>query len=251
MLQIDAEGRILSFPGAFAGRPRWCCWCVAVHFRFLASKALRCITRNISVFRLSSHGFGRKTRYHETERQPCAWVAARRNTRGIVTKKLCLALAPKRDSASDTEILWAKSVRGVWGLANVFATGNLYFARYVPEAKRLPLGLEPRAKSPARTDPCTRVAVEASQGIDLSVASPGTLPFSSDSATAIFHSLCLEPTPELNASSLEDEPGPRGSNTASTISWGASSDGFSTDVSDTRLSYSVVFSLRFVPMFFP
>ena len=30
-----------------------------------------------------------------------------------MTKKMCLALARKGDSVSDTEIVWAKSVRGV------------------------------------------------------------------------------------------------------------------------------------------
>ena len=32
-----------------------------------------------------------------------------------MTKKMCLALARKWDSASDTVIVWAKSARGVWG----------------------------------------------------------------------------------------------------------------------------------------
>jgi len=53
----------------------------------------------------------------------------------------------------DTEIVWAKSGRGVWGLANVFADGQLYFTRDVPEAKRLPQGLEPPAKPPAKPAP--------------------------------------------------------------------------------------------------
>jgi len=41
VLQIYA-GWILSFSGVFAGWPRWYYWCIAVHFRFLASKALHC-----------------------------------------------------------------------------------------------------------------------------------------------------------------------------------------------------------------
>ena len=60
------------------------------------------------------------------ERKLCSWIVARRNKRVIVTKKMCLALAKKWDSASDTEIVWAKSARGVWGLGNVFASGKLY-----------------------------------------------------------------------------------------------------------------------------
>ena len=57
------------------------------------------------------------------------------------------------DSASDTEIVSAKSVCGVWGLANVFANGKLYFTRSVPEANCLPQGLEAPAKPPAKPAP--------------------------------------------------------------------------------------------------
>ena len=46
--------------------------------------------------------------------------------------------------------MWAKSARGVWGLANVFAKGKLYFTRDVPEANCLSQGLEPPAKPPAK-----------------------------------------------------------------------------------------------------
>ena len=35
-------------------------------------------------------------------------------------------------SASDTEIVWAKNACGVWGLANIFANGKLYFTCDVP-----------------------------------------------------------------------------------------------------------------------
>ena len=31
----------MSFSCAFAGWTRWLCWCIAMFFRFLASKALR------------------------------------------------------------------------------------------------------------------------------------------------------------------------------------------------------------------
>ena len=68
-------------------------------------------------------------------------------------QKMCLALARKRDSVSDAEILWAKNVRGVWGLANVFANGKLYFARTFPEANCLPQGLKPPAKPPTKHAP--------------------------------------------------------------------------------------------------
>ena len=56
------------------------------------------------------------------------------------------------DSMSDTEIVWAKRARGVWGLANVFA-GKLYSTRDVPEANCLPQGLEAPAKSAAKPAP--------------------------------------------------------------------------------------------------
>ena len=55
-----------------------------------------------------------------------------------MTKKICLAVVKKWDNASDTEIVWAKSARGVWGLANIFANGKLYFTHDVPEANCLP-----------------------------------------------------------------------------------------------------------------
>ena len=109
------------------GLARWYYWCIAVHFRFLASNTLHvpCIMQNLSVFHDFSHGLGRKIRYHEMEQKLCAWMAARRNKRVIVTKNMCLAFARKWDSASDTEIVWAKSARGVWGLANFFANGSM------------------------------------------------------------------------------------------------------------------------------
>ena len=57
------------------------------------------------------------------------------------------------DSASDTEIVWAKSACSAWGLANVFANGKLYFSRDVPEVNCLPQGLEPPAKPAAKPAP--------------------------------------------------------------------------------------------------
>jgi hypothetical protein len=55
----------------------------------------------------------------------------------------------------------AKSARGVWGLANVFANGKLYFKRNVPEANCLPQGLEPPAKPPAK--PAAKPAPKAAK----------------------------------------------------------------------------------------
>ena len=80
----------------------------------------------------------------------CAWMVARRNKQVIVTKNMCLPLARKWDSASDTEVVWAKSARGLWGRANVFANGKLYFTCNVPEANCL---LQPPAKPPAKPAP--------------------------------------------------------------------------------------------------
>ena len=86
------------------------------------------------------------------ERKLCPCIVAGRNKRVIVTKKMCLALARKWDSASDTGIVWAKGVRGVWGWTNVFANGKLYFTHNVPEAN-FPQGLEPPGKPPAKPAP--------------------------------------------------------------------------------------------------
>ena len=66
---------------------------------------------------------------------------------------MCLTLARKWDSASDTEIVWAKRACGVCGLANVFVNGKLYFMCDVPESNCLPQGLEPTAKPPAKPAP--------------------------------------------------------------------------------------------------
>jgi hypothetical protein len=70
------------------------------------------------------------------------------------------------NSALDTEIVWAKSARGVWGLANVLANGKLYLMRNVPGANCLPQGLVPPAKpapKPAkpRAKPSTKSAAAA------------------------------------------------------------------------------------------
>ena len=59
----------------------------------------------------------------------------------------------EEDNASDTEIVWAKSARGVWGLANVFANGKLYFTCDASERESLPKGLEPPIKPAAKPAP--------------------------------------------------------------------------------------------------
>ena len=38
----------------------------------------------------------------------------------------------EEDSGSYTEMVWAKSACGVWGLVNFFANGKLYFTCDVP-----------------------------------------------------------------------------------------------------------------------
>ena len=58
-----------------------------------------------SVFHNFSYGLGRKIRYHEMEQKFCAWMVAQRNKRVIVNENMCLPLAMKWDSASDTEIV--------------------------------------------------------------------------------------------------------------------------------------------------
>ena len=57
------------------------------------------------------------------------------------------------DSASYSEVVWAKSARGVLGLANVFANGKLYFTGNVLEANCLPRVLESPAKHAAKHAP--------------------------------------------------------------------------------------------------
>ena len=58
---------------------------------------------------------------------------------------LCLpgGVEKDSDSASDTKIVWAKSVRGVWRLANVFANEKVDLTHNNPEPDCLPQGLEP------------------------------------------------------------------------------------------------------------
>ena len=55
------------------------------------------------------------------------------------------------DLNSDTEIVWAKSARGVWGMGHSFG-GKLYFTRDIPEEKWIPKDLlaPVSAKPPAK-----------------------------------------------------------------------------------------------------
>ena len=66
-------------------------------------------------------------------------------------------------------IVLAKSARGVWGLANFFANGKLYFTRDVPEANCLPQGLEPPAK------PAPKAAQPRAKPSTNSAAKPASL----------------------------------------------------------------------------
>ena len=43
----------MSFSCVFAGWTRWYCWCIAVYFRFLASKALHCTLYHVEHFSFS------------------------------------------------------------------------------------------------------------------------------------------------------------------------------------------------------
>ena len=64
-----------------------------------------------------------------------------------------LGFGQEMGRVSNAEIVWAKSARGVWGLANVLATGKVYFTHDVPQANCLPQGLEPPAKPRAKPAP--------------------------------------------------------------------------------------------------
>ena len=121
------------------------------------------------------------------------------------------------------------------GLASVGLHAHpLYPFHHTPlKEATVPCTFPPPHKRP-RLDPCTPIPAEVSQRIEISVPSPGAVPFSPSRPTAILHSLCLEPIPETVTEFSGDEAASRGSDTASTVSWAASSDGFSADVSDSR-----------------
>ena len=65
-----------------------------------------------------------------------------------VPQKLCF---PDEDSEmdSDSEVVWAKSARGTWGLGHTFGD-KLYFTRDIPEENWIPKKLEaPTVAKPA------------------------------------------------------------------------------------------------------
>eukprot|EP00670_Eutreptiella_braarudii_P017476 CAMPEP_0174349448 /NCGR_PEP_ID=MMETSP0811_2-20130205/6181_1 /TAXON_ID=73025 ORGANISM="Eutreptiella gymnastica-like, Strain CCMP1594" /NCGR_SAMPLE_ID=MMETSP0811_2 /ASSEMBLY_ACC=CAM_ASM_000667 /LENGTH=305 /DNA_ID=CAMNT_0015476833 /DNA_START=215 /DNA_END=1132 /DNA_ORIENTATION=+ len=87
----------------------------------------------------------------------------------------------------------------------------------------------------ARTAHHTPVPPHVSQRIDFSVASPGYISLYSDKAQAILQSFQLEAMSDPGTDTAEEADDSGGSDTASTVSWAVSSDGFSTDVSESRL----------------
>ena len=53
------------------------------------------------------------------------------------------------DLNSDTEVVWVKSARGVWGMGHSFGN-RLYFTRDIPEGKWVPKNLLAPAKPPTK-----------------------------------------------------------------------------------------------------
>ena len=131
-----------------------------------------CIMQTTSVFPYLSHGLGP---LRPKDKVMAHRLCAGTNTRVIVAKNMCLALAREWDRASATEIVWATSARGVWGLANVFADGKLCLTRGVPGADLLPLGLEPPVKpapkaAKPRAKPAPKSAAKPAAGEPIPVA---------------------------------------------------------------------------------
>ena len=64
-----------------------------------------------------------------------------------------LPYAPTTDEDSDlnfdTEVVWVKSARGVWGMGHSFGN-KLYFTRDIPEGKWVPKDLLAPAKPPTK-----------------------------------------------------------------------------------------------------
>ena len=73
------------------------------------------------------------------------------------------------------------------------------------------------------------------QRIDLSVASPRTVPLNSAQADSILLSINLEYMSDLGSDSGEEARDSGYSDTVSAISWAATSGGLSTEVRDSRL----------------
>ena len=53
------------------------------------------------------------------------------------------------DLNSDTEVVWVKSARGVWGMGHSFGN-KLYFTRDIPEGKWVPKNLRAPANPPTK-----------------------------------------------------------------------------------------------------
>ena len=85
-----------------------------------------------------------------------------------------------------------------------------------------------------KTAPCTPTPLGVSQQIDVSVVSPKAISLRSAGVVTVLHSVDLEIMPDPDTGTGE-EVDSGGSDTASTVTWAASSHGFSADVSDTRL----------------
>ena len=146
-LQIYSEGWILSFSCAFAGWTRWCYWCIAVYFRFLASKTRHCTLYHAEHFSFShfqpwmsiiltlTHlvllsssnvlGSGLGSLSDASQDATDSDVSSLTS----VGSGLPSCVQEDSASASDTEIVWAKSACGVWGLANAFANRKWYFTQ--------------------------------------------------------------------------------------------------------------------------
>ena len=166
VLQGYSEGSILSFSCAFAGWPGSYYWCITVYFRFLDPRHSPFQPWMLIVFTcthlvllpiLNVPGSGAGSSSDASQ-------DATKSDFSLLTSVesgLPSGVEDDSDDASDTEIVWARSARGVWGLANVFANGKLYFMRDVPEATCLPQGLEPPAKpatkpAPKAAKPCAK-----------------------------------------------------------------------------------------------
>ena len=92
----------------------------------------------------------------------------------------------------------------------------------------------------SKVEAYTPSAPDVSKTIDFSVASPSTVPLHSARAESILQSVQLEAlsdpdTDDTDTICTDSGFGSGASDTASTVSWACSSDGFSTDVSDSRL----------------
>ena len=164
-----------------------------LYFKFLASKALHCTLYHVEQLVSQFQHFSD----HIETYSPGTVVNFRRSGGFVVLAKILgpvvlttslshMSPASEKeqsekdsDSASDTEIVWAKSVRGVWGLANNYANEKWSFTRDVPEVDCLPQGLEPPVKPAAkhalkaakpRVRPSTKSAAKPAAGEPIRVA---------------------------------------------------------------------------------